>query len=164
MVLVGAASYLPARARALSAEVKLHDFKPEHWQMMRQRHKNGDDQILQLLNYATTMKDSYDDLNFTPPYLARITARTLIVCGDRDEILPVEIFFEMHRVIAGSRLWVVPNGAHAPVFGEMAIGFVQTALQFLATEGPVAPMGTIRGDLWEGFAEAAKRVNGKSGM
>jgi hypothetical protein len=37
------------------------------------------------------MKDSYDDMNFTPPSLSRITAATLIVCGDRDPLYPIEM-------------------------------------------------------------------------
>lgn len=41
------------------------------------------------------MKDSYDDMNFTPASLARITASTLIVYGDRDPLYPVEMAVEM---------------------------------------------------------------------
>ena len=33
--------------------------------------------------------DSYDDMTFTPPHLAMIRARTLIVQGDSDPLYPV---------------------------------------------------------------------------
>lgn len=57
------------------------------------------------------MKDSYDDMNFTSHVLARITASTLIVYGDRDFHDPVEMAVEMDRAIPGSALWIVPMAA-----------------------------------------------------
>src|ERR1039458_8355454 len=54
---------------------------------MRRRHQLGDEQIVALWEWARSMKDSYDDMNFTPASLARITASTLIVYGDRDPLL-----------------------------------------------------------------------------
>jgi pimeloyl-ACP methyl ester carboxylesterase len=70
-------------------------------------------------------------VNFTPPYLATITADTLIVFGDRDPFYPVSLAMELHAAIAGSHLWVVPNGGHGPVFGDRAAYFSDTALSFL---------------------------------
>jgi hypothetical protein len=58
---------------------------------MRRRHQLGDEQIVALWEWARSMKDSYDDMNFTPASLARITASTLIVYGDRDPLYPVEV-------------------------------------------------------------------------
>lgn len=57
------------------------------------------------------MKDSYDDMNFTLHVLARITASTLIVYGDRDFLDPIEMAVEMDRAILGSALWIVPMAA-----------------------------------------------------
>jgi pimeloyl-ACP methyl ester carboxylesterase len=73
-------------------------------------------------------------MNFTPPYLSTITARTLIVHGDRDRFFPVSIPVEMYRAIPDSYLWVIPNGLHRPewVFGEAHAGaFAKAALEFL---------------------------------
>ena len=69
---------------------------------------------------------------FTPPLLATIRARTLIVHGDRDPLYPVELALELFRGIPNAALWVVPNGAHGPIFGAMAPRFAETALAFLA--------------------------------
>jgi pimeloyl-ACP methyl ester carboxylesterase len=80
------------------------------------------------------LKDSYDDMNFTPPYLSTITARTLIVHGDRDPLYPVNLAMEMYEAIPRSYLWIVPNGGHSPIFGEMAERFAETALSFLRGE------------------------------
>jgi pimeloyl-ACP methyl ester carboxylesterase len=69
---------------------------------------------------------------FTPPLLATIAARTLIVHGDRDPLYPVELALEMYRSIPESALWVVPNSGHGPIFGAQAAPFVAAALAHLA--------------------------------
>ena len=69
---------------------------------------------------------------FTPPLLATITARTLIVHGDRDPLYPVELALEMYRAIPSSALWVVPNGGHGPIFGGQAAEFVRVAVDYLS--------------------------------
>jgi len=78
----------------------------------------------------TRQKDSYDDMNFTPPSLARITASTLIVYGDRDPLYPVEMAVDMYRAIPRSALRVVLNGGHGPISFDASPPFVQTALSF----------------------------------
>ena len=72
-------------------------------------------------------KDSYDDMNFTPPYLLDDRARTLIVHGDRDEFFPVNIPVEMYRAIPKSFLWIVPNGGHVLVYGDNRAAFTEEA-------------------------------------
>jgi hypothetical protein len=42
----------------------------------------GDGQIRQPRTQFGGFKDSYDDMNFTAPYLGTVKARTLIVHGD----------------------------------------------------------------------------------
>jgi len=97
---------------------------------MRGSHKHGDIQITKLWDWTRGLEDSYDDMNFTPPSLSRVTALTLIVYGDRDPLYPVEMAVAMYRAIARSFLWVVPNGSHSPIFGDAAPQFAQTALKF----------------------------------
>jgi pimeloyl-ACP methyl ester carboxylesterase len=106
---------------------------------MREWHKHGDEQIRALWRLPEVIKDSYTDMNFTPPYLSTIKARTLIVQGDWDSLYPITLALEMYAAIPGSYLWIIPNGGHGPIFGDMAGHFVETALAFL------------RGD-WEGAA------------
>ena len=101
---------------------------------MRQRHKYGEAQLQQLFSMARGLADSYDDVNFTPPYLSTIAAETLIVFGDRDPLYPVSLALELRRAIPRSYLWVVPNGGHGPVFGALAPQFRETALAFLRGE------------------------------
>jgi pimeloyl-ACP methyl ester carboxylesterase len=54
------------------------------------------------------------------------------VFGDRDFLYPVSLAFELHRAIPRSHLWIVPNGAHGPVFGDSAPVFAAAAMAFLA--------------------------------
>ena len=84
-----------------------------------------------LWRYAHAFADDREDMNFNAATLAAITAKTLIVHGDRDPLYPVELALELYRSIAGSALWVVPNGGHGPIFAEQAAPFVQTATAFL---------------------------------
>ena len=130
MVLVSATTHFPEQARAVMRQVSVDDHPPREWDVMRKRHKLGDDQIVTLWEWQRGMKDSYDDMNFTPSSLAKITASTLIVYGDRDFLYPVEMAVEMYRSIPRSALWVVPNGGHGPVFLQAANQFVETSLAF----------------------------------
>ena len=134
MVLISAAPYFPEQARAIMRQMTPESRSEEEWQMMRQWHTHGDDQIRALWLQGNGFKDSYDDMNFTAPYLSTITARTLIVHGDRDPFYPAGIAMEMYTAIPRSYLWIVPNGGHGPIFGELKDGFVEAASAFLRGE------------------------------
>jgi pimeloyl-ACP methyl ester carboxylesterase len=137
MTLVSAAHYFPEQTRAVMRQVTPEGHTDEEWEFMRRRHRHGDEQIRALWRMTNAFKDSYDDMNFTPPYLSTITARTLIVHGDRDPLYPVQIAMEMHAAIPNSHLWVIPNGGHGPIFGEhtgsgeTTTRFAETAVAFL---------------------------------
>jgi pimeloyl-ACP methyl ester carboxylesterase len=131
MIVVSAPPYFPAEARVVMRQFSEGALGDDEMTRMRARHTHGEAQIQQLFAMARGFADSYDDVNFTPPYLSTITADTLIVFGDRDFLYPVSLASEMQRAIPRSHLWVVPNGPHGPVFGEAAPLFVTTALAFL---------------------------------
>lgn len=140
MVLVSATMYFPQQARVIMEQVPAAADQPlQEWEIMRKRHKHGDQQIAALWDWARGMSASYDDMNFTPQSLSRITAPTLIVYGDRDPLYPVEMALEMYRAIPRSALWVVPNGGHGPVFFNAAAQFAQTALAFFRTSAGPQP-------------------------
>jgi pimeloyl-ACP methyl ester carboxylesterase len=140
MVVVSAAMYFPQQARAIMRKVPVADNQsPQEWETMRKRHKLGDQQIVALWEWTRGMKDSYDDMNFTPASLAEIKASTLIVYGDRDPLYPIEMAVEMYRAIPHSALWVVPNGGHGPVFFDAAVQFAETALAFFRSSATTSP-------------------------
>jgi pimeloyl-ACP methyl ester carboxylesterase len=137
MVLIGATSYFPEEARAMMREAAKDTLAPMFRQMYGRCATRGDPQISQLAAQFGRFKDSYDDMNFTPPLLGSITARTLIVHGDRDEFFPVSIPVEMYRAIPEAALWIVPAGGHVPVFGAHLGEFQDVTLAFLRNKrGP----------------------------
>jgi pimeloyl-ACP methyl ester carboxylesterase len=122
----------PDQARLIMRSMTEGSRSAAEWNEMRGRHQLGDDQIRALWRYAREFADDRDDMNFTPRTLAKITARTLIVHGDRDPLYPVEMAVELLRGIPNASLWVVPNGGHGPIFGEQAAPFTAAARSFLA--------------------------------
>jgi pimeloyl-ACP methyl ester carboxylesterase len=139
MVLVSAAPYFPQTLRTVAAQFTRQSFdllgEPER-DALRNRHVHGDEQIRQLYDMTRAFATSYDDMAFTPPQLGSITARTLIVHGDRDPLYPVELALELFRGIPRSALWIVPYGAHGPIFGPMAPPFTAMALAHLSGQVP----------------------------
>lgn len=95
---------------------------------LRARHVHGDDQVRQLYAMTRAFAASDDDMAFTPPDLGTITARTLVVHGDRDPLYPIEMALELFRGIPQASLWVVPGGGHGPIFGPLAGPFATAAL------------------------------------
>ena len=130
MVLIGATIYFPEQAREIMRKATVESLTPELYERRRQIHKRGDDQIRALQQQFHDFRNSYDDMNFTAPYLSTITARTLIVHGDRDQFFPVEIPQQMYESIPNSFLWIIPRGGHVPIF-DADVPFVATALKFL---------------------------------
>lgn len=134
MVLIGATIYYPEQARAIMRRTTVESLTPGVYEQRRRLHKRGDEQIRELQQQFNGFKDSYDDMNFTGPYLSTITARTLIVHGDRDQFFPVEIPLEMYRGIPNAELWIIPRGRHVPIF-EPGVPFLPTAQKFLQGSG-----------------------------
>ena len=62
-------------------------YSDEHRAIARTLDIEGSDdpEVRQRSKIFRDFKDSYDDMNFTPPLLSTITAKTLIVHGDWDE-------------------------------------------------------------------------------
>ena len=131
MVLASATSYFPEQARILMRDYSGESLGDEEWRRLRQTHHFGDEQIEALFEQTRSWSDRFDVMNFTPPYLSSITARTLIVYGDRDFLYPVNIALEMYTAIPRSYLWIIPNAGHLPVFNNPLVPFTVGVLPFL---------------------------------
>ena len=130
MILVSGTSYFPPEARRILRRFASQDsIPPQVKQKYAECATRGDSQVRDLLAQFSGFKDSYDDMNFTPPLLGTIQARTLIVHGDRDPFFPVAMPVEMYRSIPGAALWIVPNTGHE--FPRNKTAFLETALTFL---------------------------------
>ena len=139
LVHVSGTPRFPDQARQIMRTMTEETRTDAEWAEMRTRHHLGDDQIRALWRHARAFADDRDDMNFTAATLSAITARTLIVHGDRDPLYPVEFAVELFRGIPDAALWVVPNGGHGPIFGNQAAAFVETAAAFLRTQARQAP-------------------------
>ena len=136
MVLIGATSYFPEQARVIMRASSPDSLPQTRLESLGSKHSRGTDQARSLMAQFSGFQDSYDDMNFTQPYLSTIIARTLIVHGDRDAFFPVSIPVEQYEAIPKSYLWIVPNGGHVPLLhSEISRGFfVHTVLAFLSNE------------------------------
>jgi pimeloyl-ACP methyl ester carboxylesterase len=135
MVLVSATPYFPPPLRSAAAQFTIEAFErlgDAERAALRARHQHGDEQIALLYEMTRQFAVSYDDMAFTPPKLGTITARTLIVHGDRDPLYPVDLAFELFRAIPRAALNVVPYGGHGPIFGPLAAPFRTVALAHLS--------------------------------
>lgn len=81
MILVAGTSFYSDQARS---EQKAIAVGPMPW--MEGHHPGGAEQTKMLKTQFRKNAERYDDMNFTPPYLATITCQTLIIHGDRDSL------------------------------------------------------------------------------
>ncbi len=135
LVLVSATSHFPDQARAIMRRASFETMPQEVREMYRECAKRGDEQIRQLITQFNALHENYDDMNFTAQSLSAITARTLIVHGDRDNFFPVEIAVSIYRSIPDAALWIIPNGDHVPIY-DSRVPFTSTTLQFLDESCP----------------------------
>jgi pimeloyl-ACP methyl ester carboxylesterase len=131
MVLVSATPRFPDATRALMHAVATHAHADDEWTAMRALHVHGDEQIRSLWRLPARLADDPNGMNFTPERLSTITARTLIVSGDRDSLYPVELAVELYRGIRNASLYVVPGGGHGPIVDTERARFAERALAFL---------------------------------
>lgn len=134
MVLISATSYFPNQARVIMRRASFDTMPQEVKEMYRECAKRGDEQIHQLITQFNALHENYDDMNFTAQSLSTITARTLVVHGDRDNFFPVEIPVSIYRSIPNAALWIIPGGDHVPIY-DSTVPFTSTALQFLDEPG-----------------------------
>jgi pimeloyl-ACP methyl ester carboxylesterase len=131
MVLIGASSYFPAQARAIMASASAEKTPPQVRETQLKCAKRGSDQARELSAQFVAFKDSYDDMNFTTPYLSTIRARTLIVHGDRDIFFPLSIPIEMYQATRGAELWIVPRRGQVPIYDARQQEFLNVIAEFL---------------------------------
>jgi len=136
MVLIGTTTYFPEQARAMMRGVSTQTLPPPVLEIFRTCAVRGEPQLNALIGQFRSFEQSHEDMAFTPPSLARIRARTLIVHGDRDEFFPVAMPVTMYSAIPGSQLWIVPGGDHVPIYDERTPEFLRVARHFLASPEP----------------------------
>lgn len=115
MILVGASSYIPNEFRLYIKNFTNEPLSDNAKKWLDVHHPGGEEKHRKLLTMFRSFADSYDDVNFTPPYLSTLKCQTLIIQGDRDEIYPFDIAADLHKAIPNSFLWILPNTTHYAV-------------------------------------------------
>ena len=130
MVLISATSHFPEPARALMRRASFETMPQQVQEMYRACAKRGEEQIRQLVTRFNAFHGDHEDMSFTAQALSTITARTLLVHGDRDRFFPLEIPVSLYQSIPDAALWIVPGGDHVPIY-DATVPFTSTALRFL---------------------------------
>ena len=136
MILIGATTYLPNEFRNALRNMtyeNVSENQPEWMNYMREVHPGGEEQIRNLLNQFKNMAYTYEDMNFTSPYLSIINCPTLIIHGDKDSNFPVEIPINSYQSIPQSFLWIIPNFGHSVPQKGTTLGdlFIENITNFL---------------------------------
>jgi pimeloyl-ACP methyl ester carboxylesterase len=66
-------------------------------------------------------------LGYKPEDFKLVTAPTLVLLGDRDELLPIEEAVSLYRALGAAELGIVPNSGHgfSPYMRSMAFDFLR---------------------------------------
>ena len=113
LILASAGHYAPYEVREILRNTPVENIPAELMTARLLFAVHGEEQVRTLHRNFRDFAAIYDDLNFTPPLLGIIAARTLILHGDRDPQFPVELVMEMYRAIPNASLWMVPNAGHS---------------------------------------------------
>lgn len=135
MAVLGATTYFPEQARQMMRMLSPDSMPPGYRQEMARNH-GSEERADELMRQFSAFQDSYEDMNFTPPLLSTISARTLIVHGDRDMFFPVTIPLGMYDAIPEAYLMVLPNWGHAaiPTDAEGRAFLLATMQRFFADD------------------------------
>jgi pimeloyl-ACP methyl ester carboxylesterase len=137
LILMGSTSYFPEESRDKLRQLTYENVsanRPGWMEYMKSVHPRGENQIRWILNNYVLSADSYDDMNFTAPYLSTINCSTLIIHGDRDPYFSINIPVNSYMAIPKSYLWIIPNFEHSTPKKDSALGalFTETIIKFLA--------------------------------
>ena len=81
-------------------------------------HPGGEPQVRRLITSFHALSGVGEEVNVTPEQLSTIKARTLLIVGDRDPVVPLELALVMYRAIPDAALWVIPGQGHSPVMPD----------------------------------------------
>jgi pimeloyl-ACP methyl ester carboxylesterase len=111
--------------------VQLERAHPDYVAFLRTAHgtgAGGDDAWKTVLRQCKALW--LTPLHYTPADFQRITAPTLVLVGDRDELVPVEEAAAMYRLLPTTELAVLPHAGHEPALGTAGV-MTAAVLDFL---------------------------------
>ncbi len=112
LIIIGGQAYFSTQTRKVIASWG-PGFEDQSW-LSESIKTHGKEKGLQLLKQLWNFRNGYGNPALTPDLLSTITARTLIIHGDNDDIIPLSQAFDMFNSINKRYFWVVLNGGHLP--------------------------------------------------
>ncbi len=97
----------------------------------RSMHAGGEDEWHAFLGRTAHMWLEYPGL--AEADFGRIGAPTLVVVGDRDEFVPVEVAAAMYRMLPTAELAICPNASHS-LPGTRPTWLAETIVEFLGRQ------------------------------
>jgi len=126
VITIGGHIYYSTEAREIIARAGMNAF-------MKGNEKHGPERQEYLAKaFYDERKPSDNDPAFTPDKLNTIKANWLVILGDDDRFIPLQLGIEMYRGIPNSWLWIVPHGGHTPHLNtDFQTEFIRVSLEFL---------------------------------
>lgn len=98
-------------------------------------HPGGERQWQELVRQTAPMWLDY--LGLTPDELRRIEAPALVLAGDRDELIPLDLMVVLYRALPNAELAVCPRADHgAPLTADRAGVFADLVRDFAGRHAP----------------------------
>lgn len=127
MVIVGAShQYDGSRNSNLAETFRLENLPPEFLSQLRRDHVHGEEQIRAMFDPRLRY-----GIDLSREQLRKIDVPTLVVSGDRDEVMDMAAIVALYQGLPRGRLWVVPNAGHTPLYGDHAEPFLAVTTAFL---------------------------------
>ncbi len=85
-----------------------------------------------IANVSKVLNPETSEHNHDISDLAKITAETLLIAGDRDPLIPLDTLLTMFEALPKASLWVMPNASHITASNTWrAQAFADEVLRFL---------------------------------
>ncbi len=96
---------------------------------LRKIHYHGENQVKALFDQNLDYQ-----INLSDQEIQGIGSNTLLVQGDRDEVLGIEPAIDLHRSLPNSELWIVPNAGHLAITASNIETFLAKSTAFLSSK------------------------------
>ncbi len=119
MVLISSIHRIPDDIRKVLSEwPSLEDNPPVVQEYWHRNHPGGEKQIRALIDAMRSLAEYNGNVEFTVADLSEIRARTLLILGDRDGFVPLDLATEMYNSIPEASLWIVPSQGHSVIWPD----------------------------------------------
>lgn len=132
LIVVSAGTRIAPPAKEMLRSFRSVANLPEEIQPLWTNCAKNQAQLDWLVNQFRGLPERPDDIGPAPAALKSVKGRVLIVGGDTDIFFDVDAFADLHHTVPGSSLWIIPSGAHVPIYGPRLPQFLSESRAFLA--------------------------------